>query len=45
MPYERVHYSVQPAEAVDLPSSALDLVTVVQALHWFDLPRFFAEVQ
>jgi SAM-dependent methyltransferase len=45
MPHERIHYSVQPAEAVDLPSGALDLVTVAQALHWFDLPRFFAEVQ
>ena len=28
-----------------LPDASVDLVTVAQALHWFDLPRFYAEVR
>lgn len=32
------------AERAPLPASSVDLVTVAQALHWFDLPAFFAEV-
>ena len=28
-----------------LPDSTVDLVTVAQALHWFDRPRFYAEVR
>lgn len=41
-PHPRVEYRVEPAEAPDLPEARVDLVTVAQALHWFDLPRFFA---
>lgn len=37
-----VDYRVMPAERADLPSHAFDLVTVAQALHWFDQPKFFA---
>ncbi|MGE0857681.1 MAG: methyltransferase domain-containing protein [Gammaproteobacteria bacterium] len=33
------------AERAPLPAASVDLVTVAQALHWFDLPPFFAEVQ
>jgi len=43
-PHPRVHYAVAAAEDSDLPSRSVDLVTVAQALHWFDLPRFFTEV-
>lgn len=43
--HPRVRYSEQPAEATDLAAASFDLVTVAQALHWFDLPRFYAEVQ
>ncbi len=32
------------AEVAPIRTSSLDLVTVAQALHWFALPRFFAEV-
>jgi SAM-dependent methyltransferase len=28
-----------------LPHSAVDLVTAAQALHWFDLPAFYTEVE
>ncbi|MGB5345242.1 MAG: class I SAM-dependent methyltransferase [Woeseia sp.] len=43
-PHERVTYHVAAAEASALPANSVDLVTVAQALHWFDIERFFAEV-
>jgi SAM-dependent methyltransferase len=42
-PHPRVRYRVAPAEAGGLPDASADLVTVAQALHWFDLDAFFAE--
>ena len=33
------------AEAVPLADQSVDLVTVAQALHWFDLDRFYPEVR
>jgi len=44
-PHERVTYRLAPAEASGLEGSSVDLVTVAQALHWLDLPRFYAEVR
>ena len=38
-----VSYRVATAEASGLETDTVDLVTVGQALHWFDIPRFFAE--
>jgi len=35
---------VAPAEDSGLERGSADLVTVAQALHWFDLPSFYAEV-
>ena len=43
--HARVDYRVAPAESSGLETASVDLVTVAQALHWFDFPRFFAEVQ
>lgn len=40
-----VEYRVATAEASALPSQSCDLITVAQALHWFDLDAFFAEVK
>ena len=42
---ENVHYRVAPADRAPLADGSVDLVTVAQALHWFDLPRFYAEVR
>jgi SAM-dependent methyltransferase len=42
---ERITYRVEPAEATSLETASVDLVTVGQALHWFDLDRFYAEVR
>lgn len=43
--HERVEYAVAPAEKCPLPDGCADLVTVAQALHWFDHDRFHAEVR
>jgi SAM-dependent methyltransferase len=40
-----VEYREAPAEASGLPEHSADLVTVAQAMHWFDLPGFHAEVR
>ncbi len=42
---ENLHYRVAPAEQSGLPDRSIDLVTVAQALHWFDVPRFHDEVK
>lgn len=44
-PDARVSYKVCPAEACGLDDRSVDLVTVAQALHWFDRDRFWTEVR
>jgi len=44
IPHERITYRHLEAEAQFLDSQSVDLVTVAQALHWFDLERFYAQV-
>lgn len=39
-----IEYRVAPAESSGLHSHTVDLVTVAQALHWLELPQFYAEV-
>jgi SAM-dependent methyltransferase len=43
-PHDRVDYRCEPAEASTLADASADLVVVAQAAHWFDWPRFVAEV-
>lgn len=45
VPHERVEYRVAPAEKSGLADASADLVTIAQALHWFDIPAFFEEAQ
>ena len=40
-----ITYRVAPAEESGLPDGSVDLVTAAQALHWFDIPRFFEEAR
>ncbi len=40
-----VRYSLQAAESTDFPDRSFDLITVGQAVHWFDFDRFYAEVR
>jgi ubiquinone/menaquinone biosynthesis C-methylase UbiE len=42
--HERVAYSVQPAEKTPFPDGVFDLITVAQAIHWFDFEAFYREV-
>jgi len=44
-PHEHVDYRVLPAEDSGIDSGTIDLIMVAQALHWFDLDRFYAEAQ
>lgn len=40
-----IEYSVQPAEHTSFPDNYFDLITVAQAIHWFDFRKFYKEVQ
>jgi SAM-dependent methyltransferase len=42
-PDPRIEYRVAPAEDSGLETGSCDLVTVAQALHWFDIEGFFRE--
>ncbi len=44
-PHPRVEYRMAAAESSGLPDGAVDLVTIAQALHWFDFDRFHAEAR
>lgn len=41
--HPKIDYRVARAEDSGLPPHSVDLVTVSQALHWFDIDRFLAE--
>jgi ubiquinone/menaquinone biosynthesis C-methylase UbiE len=41
----RIEYRVAAAEESGVNSSSVDLVTIAQALHWFDLEKFYSEVR
>lgn len=40
-----IHYSLQPAEKTNFPDHHFDLITVAQAIHWFDFDAFYAEAR
>src|SRR6184192_242197 len=42
---DRISYRVAPAEASGIDSASVDLILVAQALHWFDIDRFFTEAK
>jgi SAM-dependent methyltransferase len=44
-PHPRVRYLRARAEAPGLAGGRFDLITVAQALHWFDLDAFYQEVR
>lgn len=43
-PAPNIEYRVEAAEAPSLGERSVDLIVVAQALHWFDLARFYAGV-
>lgn len=44
-PHPKAEYRVAPSENSGIDSNTIDLITVAQALHWFDLDRFYTEVR
>jgi SAM-dependent methyltransferase len=44
-PHPKIKWLVAPAESTPLASASIDLTAVAQALHWFDHPKFYAEVR
>jgi SAM-dependent methyltransferase len=45
IPSPRIDYRVARAEKTDLEARSCDLITVAQALHWFDLAVFYTEAK
>jgi ubiquinone/menaquinone biosynthesis C-methylase UbiE len=43
--HPKIEYRVAPAEQSGLPDHSIGLVTVAQAVHWFNFDRFYAEVR
>ncbi|HLX10725.1 MAG TPA: class I SAM-dependent methyltransferase [Thermoanaerobaculia bacterium] len=44
-PHPRVEYRVGRAEATGVESGTVDLISIAQAVHWFDFDRFHAEAR
>jgi SAM-dependent methyltransferase len=44
-PHPRVSYHQSAERAAMLADASVDLVTVAQAVHWFDRPAYYAEVR
>jgi ubiquinone/menaquinone biosynthesis C-methylase UbiE len=38
-------YKIEPAEETAFDADQFDLITVAQAIHWFDFEKFYAEVK
>lgn len=43
--FENVSYQVQSAEHTSFAEQSFDLITVAQAIHWFDFDGFYKEVE
>jgi hypothetical protein len=42
---DNISYEVFPAEKPLIKDNSVDLITVAQAIHWFDFDRFYAEAK
>lgn len=42
---DKIEYLVSPAEQTPIKTDTVDLVTVSQALHWFNIESFFSEAE
>lgn len=45
LPHPGVDFRVATAERSGLPDASIGLITVAQALHWFDLSSFYSEAR
>jgi SAM-dependent methyltransferase len=41
---ENIFYKIESAEETLLPDNKFDLITVAQAIHWFDFEKFYSQV-
>ena len=44
-PRNNIRYEVFPAERTNIDDSRVDLITIAQALHWFNLDDFYKEAK
>lgn len=44
-PHAQIDYRIAPGERTEIASRSVDLITVAQALHWFEHEKFYAEVR
>jgi ubiquinone/menaquinone biosynthesis C-methylase UbiE len=42
---DNIFYKVESAEKTSFPEKIFDLITVAQAIHWFDFESFYREVK
>ena len=42
---DNINYKLEPAEHTSFPDNLFDLVTVAQAIHWFNFDEFYKEVK
>lgn len=42
--HKKISYSVAPAHKTTIQTGSIDLITVAQALHWFEFDQFYLEV-
>ncbi len=42
--FKNINYSIQPAEKTTFPDNFFNLITVAQAIHWFNFDSFYQEV-
>lgn len=45
VPHPKIQYRVEKSEASSLKDNSVDLITVAQAVHWFDFNKFYAEAR
>lgn len=43
--HPKISYKIEKAESSSLNNNSVDLITVAQALHWFDFEKFYSEVK
>lgn len=43
--HPKISYKIEKAERTTLQDNSVDLITVAQAMHWFDFDTFFSEVK
>jgi SAM-dependent methyltransferase len=43
--HPHIHYHLATAEALPVADASADAIVAAQSVHWFDLPKFYAEVR